>query len=152
MLVFFAVSLPPPPHIFQGLINVFIYLFKFRLTEDQNSVALLEAGMSDVGKWDSWKIQMPAALTFNLGDDKYNWDYWTVPQKHMNGRSLHCPRGKTLGGSSSLNAMVYVRGNALDFERWNEEGAPGWSYADVLPYFKKAQSHSEGPSDYRGGD
>lgn len=98
---------------------------------------------------------MPGALTFNLADDKYNWDYHTVPQKGLDGRRLHQPRGRTLGGSSAINAMAYVRGHALDFERWATEvgdGGEKWSYRNVLPYYKKAQSHAEGASAYRGGD
>jgi len=116
-------------------------------------VLLLEAGPSDRGKWDSWKIAMPSALTFNLSDDKYNWDYWTVPQQHMDNRKIHQPRGKTLGGSSSLNAMAYIRGHALDYERWVGEGAEGWDYASCLPYFQKAQSasHEDGPGEQHGG-
>jgi len=117
------------------------------------TVLLLEAGASHFRSWDFWKIDMPAALTFNLADDKYNWDYYTVPQAHMDGRQLHEPRGKVLGGSSSLNAMAYVRGHGLDFERWSEEtGCPGWGYRHVLPYFKKAQRHQAGASFYRGAD
>ena len=124
-----------------------------RLSEDsKNKVAILEAGPSDVNRWDSWKISMPSALTYNLGDDRYNWDFHTVPQKHLNNRVIHQPRGRVLGGSSSLNAMVYIRGHALDYERWVEEGASGWSYSECLPYFKKAQSHEDGENDYRGGD
>lgn len=124
-----------------------------RLTEDpSSSLILLEAGPSDVGKWDSWKISMPAALTYNLADDKYNWAYSTTPQKHLNGRCIEQPRGRALGGSSSLNAMVYIRGHAKDYDRWVEEGADGWSYANCLPYFRKAQKHSEGADDYRGGE
>jgi len=95
---------------------------------------------------------MPSALTFNLANDKYNWDFSTVPQKHLNGRQLHQPRGKVLGGSSSLNAMAYVRGHALDYERWaGEIGDSSWDYRHVLPYFKKAQRHDLGGSLYRGG-
>mmetsp|Transcript_53358 Transcript_53358/g.159241 ORF Transcript_53358/g.159241 Transcript_53358/m.159241 type:complete len:590 (-) Transcript_53358:272-2041(-) len=116
------------------------------------SVLLLEAGRSNRGSWDSWKINMPAALTFNLADDKYNWDYHTVPQRHLDGRRLHQPRGKVLGGSSSLNAMAYVRGHALDYERWaRQTGSASWAYREVLPYFKKAQTHDGGASLYRGG-
>uniref|UniRef100_A0A7S1L408 Glucose-methanol-choline oxidoreductase N-terminal domain-containing protein n=1 Tax=Alexandrium catenella TaxID=2925 RepID=A0A7S1L408_ALECA len=124
-----------------------------RLTKEHGaSVLLLEAGRSNRGSWDSWKINMPAALTFNLADDKYNWDYHTVPQKNLDGRRLHQPRGKVLGGSSSLNAMAYVRGHALDYERWAQEiGSSRWKYQEVLPYFKKAQCHDSGASLYRGG-
>ena len=125
-----------------------------RLSADgTHSVLLLEAGPWDVGAWDSWKIQIPAALTHNLADDAYNWDYWTEPQEHLNGRRLNWPRGRVAGGSSSLNAMVYVRGHALDYDRWaHDEGAAGWSYADCLPYFKRAQCHDGGEDDYRGGE
>eukprot|EP01043_Picozoa_sp_COSAG02_P030421 COSAG02_NODE_1941_length_10311_cov_5.935272_3_plen_594_part_00 len=124
-----------------------------RLTEDSaTSVALLEAGLPDNGRWDSWKIRMPAALTYNLRDDKYNWDFYTTPQPQLDDRQIHQPRGKTLGGSSSLNAMAYIRGHALDYERWEAEGARGWGYASCLPYFRKAQRHMDGSSTYTGGD
>ncbi|WP_127554924.1 choline dehydrogenase [Saccharospirillum alexandrii] len=120
-----------------------------RLSEDSNvEVLVLEAGRKD----DTWKIHMPAALTYNLGDDKYNWYYHTEPQAHMNNRKLYWPRGKVWGGGSSLNAMVYIRGHAYDYDRWQEEGAEGWSYADVLPYFRKAETREVGADDYRGGD
>uniref|UniRef100_M4BWL6 Glucose-methanol-choline oxidoreductase N-terminal domain-containing protein n=1 Tax=Hyaloperonospora arabidopsidis (strain Emoy2) TaxID=559515 RepID=M4BWL6_HYAAE len=124
-----------------------------RLTEDANNkVLLVETGPDDRKKWDSWKIHMPAALTYNLADYKYNWCYYTEPQRHLNGRVLPWPRGRVLGGSSSLNAMVYVRGHAYDYDDWQESGATGWSYADCLPYFRKAQNHELGPDEYRGGD
>lgn len=124
-----------------------------RLSEDPNNkVLLIEAGPSDRTKWDSWKIHMPAALTYNLCNDKYNWNYYTEAQRHLNGRRLPWPRGRVLGGSSSLNAMVYMRGHAYDYDDWKESGADGWSYADCLPYFRKAQNHELGSNDYRGGD
>ena len=82
---------------------------------------------------------------------RYNWYYHTVPQKNVNNRRMYWPRGRVWGGSSSLNAMVYVRGHAEDYNRWAREGATGWSYEEVLPYFKKAQTHSEGAGEYRGG-
>ncbi|WP_191060601.1 choline dehydrogenase [Geminicoccus harenae] len=121
-----------------------------RLSEDpERQVLLLEAG--PVGR--SWKISMPAALTYNLMDQRYNWYYRTEPQPHMDGRELYWPRGRVLGGSSALNAMVYIRGHAKDYDRWAEqEGCTGWAYADVLPYFRKAESFSLGPDEYRGGD
>jgi choline dehydrogenase len=120
-----------------------------RLSEDSDTdVLVLEAGRKD----DTWKIHMPAALTFNLGDDKYNWYYHTEPQIHMNNRKLYWPRGKVWGGGSSLNAMVYIRGHAFDYDRWQEEGAEGWSYSDVLPYFRKSEARDSGADDYRGGD
>ena len=111
-------------------------------------VLLLEAGPRDGG----WKIEMPAALTYNLMNDRVNWYYQTEPQRHMDGRRLYWPRGRVLGGSSSLNAMVYIRGHALDYDRWAAEGAAGWSYAELLPYFRRAESFSLGADAYRGGD
>lgn len=120
-----------------------------RLSEDGNSeVLVLEAGRKD----DTWKIHMPAALTFNLGNDLYNWYYHTEPQTNLNDRKLYWPRGKVWGGGSSLNAMVYIRGHAYDYDRWQDEGAKGWSYADVLPYFRKSESREQGADPYRGGD
>ena len=120
-----------------------------RLSDDKdNTVLLLEAGPKD----NTWKIQMPAALTYNLNDDKYNWYYHTEPEEYLHKRKLYWPRGRVWGGSSSLNAMVYVRGHAFDYDRWDQEGATNWSYADCLPYFKKAQTHELGGDQYRGED
>ena len=113
-----------------------------------NKVLLLEAGPKD----HTWKIHMPAALMYNLSDDKYNWYYHTEPEKALNNRMIYWPRGRVWGGSSALNAMVYVRGNAFDYDRWEMQGAKGWSYADCLPYFRKSQTHELGSDDYRGGD
>jgi choline dehydrogenase len=110
-------------------------------------VLVLEAGPRDR----TWKIHMPAALTYNLCDDKYNWSYETEPQPHMDGRRMYWPRGRVLGGSSSLNAMVYVRGHALDYDRWAGNGLPEWSYAHILPYFKRAETRESGGDAYRGG-
>jgi choline dehydrogenase len=121
-----------------------------RLSEDPNvSVLLLEAGNSDRGRLDSWMVQMPAALTYNLADTRYNWDFETTPQPALDGRTISQPRGKVLGGSSSLNAMAYVRGHALDYDRWEAQGAKGWNYAACLPYFKRAECFEEGKG---GGD
>ena len=86
------------------------------------------------------RSSMPAALTYNLMNDRRQLVYRTEPQPHLDGRQLYWPRGRVLGGSSSLNAMVYIRGHALDYDRWAAEGAAGWSYADVLPYFKRAET------------
>jgi choline dehydrogenase len=94
---------------------------------------------------------MPAALTYNLATDRLNWFYHTEPQRHLAGRALYWPRGRVWGGSSSLNAMVYVRGHALDYDRWETEGAAGWAYRHCLPYFRRAQQHEAGPDAYRGG-
>ena len=121
-----------------------------RLSADgAHKVALLEYGGSDR----SVLIQMPAALAYPMNTKRWNWGYESEPEPHLNNRRLNCPRGKGLGGSSSINGLVYVRGNALDFENWKEEeGATGWGYADVLPYFKRAEGRAEGGDAYRGGD
>ncbi len=117
---------------------------------------LLEAGPKDTIMSSMlllWKIHMPAALMYNLCDNKYNWYYHTVAQPHCDDRVMYWPRGRVWGGSSSLNAMVYIRGHALDYDRWAyENGATGWDYFSCLPYFKRAQSHQLGPDDYRGGE
>ncbi|XP_022089589.1 choline dehydrogenase, mitochondrial-like [Acanthaster planci] len=120
-----------------------------RLSEEPtNKILLLEAGPKDL----SWKIHMPAALMYPLTSDTYNWFYTTEPVPHMDNRKMYWPRGRVWGGSSSINAMCYVRGNALDYDRWEKEGAEGWSYANCLPYFRRAQTHELGPDEYRGGD
>lgn len=121
-----------------------------RLSADgKNRVLLLEFGGSDRSIF----IQMPAALAYPMHSKKYNWGYESEPEPALNGRRLSCPRGKGLGGSSSINGLVYVRGNPMDFERWQEEhGAKGWGYAQVLPYFKRAEGRQEGGDAYRGGD
>ena len=118
-----------------------------RLTEDGGAtVLLLEAGGSDRSIF----LQMPSALAVAMGHRRYGWRYWTEPEPHLGGRRLHCPRGRVLGGSSSVNGMAYVRGNPLDYEGWAEGGAPGWSWAEVLPYFRKAESSSGGGDEWRG--
>ncbi len=120
-----------------------------RLTEDgKATVMLLEYGGSD----SSILIQMPSALSIPMNMPKYNWSYETDPEPHLGGRRLHTPRGKVLGGSSSINGMVYVRGNPHDFDHWEEEGAAGWGYRHVLPYFRRAETSNEGGDEYRGGD
>ena len=120
-----------------------------RLSADGKArVLLIEYGGSDRSIF----IQMPAALAYPMHSKRWNWGYESEPEPHLNGRRLNCPRGKGLGGSSSINGLVYVRGNALDYERWQEEGARGWSFADVLPYFQRAESRQEGGNEYRGGD
>jgi choline dehydrogenase len=118
-----------------------------RLTEDSRcTVLLLEYGGGD----DSLFIHMPAALSIPMNKPRYNWFYETEPEPNLNNRRLHTPRGKVLGGSSSINGMVYVRGNPLDFEAWGQDGAHGWGWADVLPYFRRAETHAEGGDAYRG--
>ena len=120
-----------------------------RLTADgRHRVLLLEFGGSDRSIF----IQMPAALAYPMNTTRWNWRYESEPEPHLNNRRLHCPRGKGLGGSSSINGLVYVRGNPLDFELWQEQGARGWGYANVLPYFKRAETRLEGGNAYRGGD
>src|SRR5271168_7061 len=118
-----------------------------RLSQDGRSTALvLEFG----GSARSVLIQMPAALSIPMNMKAYNWGYLSEPEPYLNGRRMHCPRGKVLGGSSSINGLVYVRGHPLDFERWEEEGAKGWSYRDVLPYFRRAESFAGGADAWRG--
>src|SRR5271166_4812194 len=118
-----------------------------RLTEDgRSSVLVLEFGGSDRSLF----IQMPAALSIPMNSKTYNWGYRSEPEPHLNGRYMQCPRGKVLGGSSSINGLVYVRGHPLDFERWEEEGAKGWGYRNVLPYFRRAESFAGGADAWRG--
>ncbi|SES74087.1 choline dehydrogenase [Oceanicella actignis] len=115
----------------------------YRLSEDgTRSVLVLEHGGSDAGPF----IQMPAALSYPMNMSLYDWGYRTDPEPHLGGRRLACPRGKVIGGSSSINGMVYVRGHARDFDHWAEQGAAGWSFAEVLPYFKRMEDwHPGGP-------
>ncbi|EHZ2539603.1 TPA: choline dehydrogenase [Vibrio parahaemolyticus] len=118
-----------------------------RLSESgQHSVLLLEAGGTDKSIF----IQMPTALSYPMNTEKYAWQFETVQEDGLDGRQLHCPRGKVLGGSSSINGMVYVRGHACDFDQWEEEGAKGWNYQACLPYFRKAESWVGGADEYRG--
>ncbi|SFC07157.1 choline dehydrogenase [Marinospirillum celere] len=118
-----------------------------RLTEDgKASVLLLETGGSDRSIF----IQMPTALSIPMNTQKYAWQFETEPEPGLDNRRMHCPRGKVLGGSSSINGMVYVRGHARDFDEWEAEGAEGWNYAQCLPYFKKAETWAFGGNDYRG--
>lgn len=120
-----------------------------RLTEDPEvSVLVLEAG----GRDSSIFIHMPAALAKPLANDRYNWFYHSEPEPHLDGRRLYCPRGRVLGGSSSINGMAYVRGHARDYDRWAQGGLAGWSYAEVLPYFRKAETYERGADPYRGGE
>lgn len=124
-----------------------------RLSEDPAiSVLLLEAGPSRGGLLDGWKIEMPAAFHQVWRDLKYNWMYQGEPEPTLNNRRIFQPRGKVLGGSSAINGMVFIRGHALDFERWVTEGAAGWSWREVLPYFKRLETWEEGETEYRGGD
>ena len=117
-----------------------------RLSEDPSArVLLIEAG----GKDRSLKIKIPAAFPEQF-HTKLDWDFATEPEAHVDGRELYIPRGKALGGSSSMNAMLYVRGRPLDYDGWEAQGAPGWGYADVLPYFIRAEDNVRGASEYHG--
>jgi choline dehydrogenase len=119
-----------------------------RLTEDpQIRVLLLEAGPKDR----SWRIDMPSAVGSLLSSDRFNWNYVSDPEPHLDGRRLTHPRGRVLGGSSSINGMVYIRGHAGDYDGWAASGLAGWGYADVLPYFKRAEHHCRGADAYHGG-
>ncbi len=120
-----------------------------RLTEDPAvRVLLLEAG----GGADNWLIRMPLGFLKALRQPKYTWPYWTEPEPHMNNRRIIMPRGRLLGGSSSINGMVFMRGHSADFDRWAQMGCSGWSYADVLPYFRKMESSWRGESEIHGTD
>ncbi len=117
-----------------------------RLTEDPNvSVLLLEAGAATTPR----ESRIPAAFS-KLYRTAVDWNYSTEPEPHLNGRRLYWPRGKMLGGSSAINAMIYIRGNALDYDHWKSLGNPGWGFTDVLPYFKKSENQARGASAYHG--
>ncbi|WP_371157236.1 choline dehydrogenase [Jannaschia sp. 2305UL9-9] len=124
----------------------------YRLAEAGKSVIVIEFGGSDAGPL----IQMPGALSYPMNMPLYDWGYQSEPEPHLGGRRLATPRGKVIGGSSSINGMVYVRGHARDFDHWEEAGARGWSYADVLPYFKRQEAWNDrghgGDPAWRGTD
>ncbi|MBA3324666.1 MAG: choline dehydrogenase [Rhodobacteraceae bacterium] len=120
----------------------------FRLGEAGHSVLVLEFGGSDAGPF----IQMPAALSYPMNMARYDWGFVSEPEPMLDGRRFAVPRGKVLGGSSSINGMVFVRGHARDFDHWAEAGADGWTYADVLPYFKRMETWHGGASPWRGTD
>jgi choline dehydrogenase len=121
----------------------------YRLAEAGRTVTIIEHGGTDAGPF----IQMPGALSFPMNMPLYDWGLRTEPEPHLGGRSLATPRGKVVGGSSSINGMVYVRGHARDFDTWEEMGAHGWSFADVLPYFKRMENwHGPGDASFRGTD
>ena len=101
---------------------------------------MIEFGGSDAGPF----IQMPAALSYPMNMSVYDWGFQAEPEAGLNGRSLVCPRGKVIGGSSSINGMIYVRGNPLDYDHWRDQGATGWGYADVLPYFRRMETSHGG--------
>ena len=124
----------------------------YRLSEAGHKVLVIEHGGSDAGPF----IQMPGALSYPMNMPLYDWGYKSQPEPHLGGRELVTPRGKVIGGSSSINGMVYVRGHAGDYNHWAESGATGWSYADVLPYFKRMETWTPrgqgGDPDWRGKD
>nr|WP_321455002.1 choline dehydrogenase [uncultured Cohaesibacter sp.] len=117
----------------------------YRLAEAGKSVIVIEQGGTDIGPF----IQMPGALSYPMNMPIYDWGFASEPEPHLGGRSLVTPRGKIIGGTSSINGMVYVRGHACDYDHWEESGATGWSYKDVLPYFKRMENWHEGG---HGGD
>jgi choline dehydrogenase len=120
-----------------------------RLSSDtKNRVLLLEAGPEDK----ALSLKIPAACLSNLNSTKHNWAFQGEPEPELNGRQVQHDRGKVLGGSSSINGMVFVRGNALDYEGWRQSGCEGWGYADVMPYFKRMETYSGGEDDFRGID
>ena len=120
-----------------------------RLSEDSAcKVLLLEAGPND----NNWAIHMPSGMGQLLSSTRFNWSYAAEPEPYLDNRRLTHPRGRVLGGSSSINGMVYIRGHARDYDYWSQSGARGWSYAELLPYFKRAESHQAGGDTYHGGD
>jgi choline dehydrogenase len=122
----------------------------YRLGASGARVVVIEEGGTDAGPF----IQMPAALSYPMNMKRYDWGFQSEPEPHLGGRRLATPRGRVIGGSSSINGMVYVRGHARDFDTWEGMGAQGWGFADVLPYFKRMESwHSdEGDAEWRGSD
>ncbi len=120
-----------------------------RLGEDRaKSILVLEAGGHDR----HWLLRIPIGVAKVWNEPRFNWSYQSEPEPHVDGRSIYHPRGKVIGGSSSINMMAYVRGNRGDYDRWRQKGLTGWSYADVLPYFKRAETWEGGADAYRGGD
>ena len=120
-----------------------------RLSEDPDcTVLLLEYGGSDASVF----IRMPSALGIPMNSSKYNWGFESAPEPYLNNRRMNCPRGKVMGGSSSINGMVYVRGNATDYDEWESLGAAGWNYQNCLPYFKKLENHQCRSSEYTGSE
>ena len=122
-----------------------------RLSEDASvRVLLLEAGGRDSNPW----IHIPVGYLKCIGNPRVDWMMKTAPEAGLNGRSLHYPRGKVLGGCSSINGMIYMRGQAADYDGWRQMGSSGWGWDDVLPYFKKSEDHHSADAPYhaRGGE
>ena len=119
-----------------------------RLSKDlSNTIGIFESGPRS----NTWKVDMPSALLYTMHDSKYNWKYYSEPEPYLNNRKIFCPRGKMIGGCSSHNGMVFVRGHPEDFNRWSSYGLKKWDYNHVLPYFKKLETWSGGENLYRGG-
>jgi len=120
-----------------------------RLSEDPTvNVLLLEAGPEDRSLW----IHLPIGYGKTMWSSKYNWRFNTDPDPNMKGRQIYWPRGKTLGGSSSINGLIYIRGQKEDYDQWASLGNQGWGAQDVLPYFIKSETNQRGASEYHGGD
>ena len=123
-----------------------------RLSENpDHKVLVIEAGRRD-SWWDIF-LHMPAALTYPIGSKFYDWQYKSEPEPFMNNRQVYHARGKILGGSSSINGMIFIRGNPLDYEKWAKDpGMETWDYAHCLPYFKKSETRTAGTDSFRGGN
>ena len=118
-----------------------------RLSESGKSrVALIEAGPKNRG----WRVRVPVILHALMGDAERNWDFHTTPQPRLDGRQIHQPRGRGLGGTSAINAMVYIRGHRFDYDQWAKLGNPGWSWFEVLPYFRRSEAQEHGSNDFHG--
>ena len=118
-----------------------------RLSESgKYRVLLLEAGTKDTNPW----IHVPLGYTKTYTDPRVNWMFDSEPEKQLNGRTLYQPRGKVLGGTSSINGMVYMRGTPTDYDGWRQKGCEGWGYDDVLPFFKKAEDQERGADEFHG--
>ena len=119
-----------------------------RLTASgRHRVLLLEAGPGNMHPW----LHIPLGFGRLFSDRRYNWCYETIPQPECHNRNVIAPRGKVLGGSSSINGLIYIRGQAEDFDYWRQLGNAGWSFADVLPYFRKAENNERGADEFHGG-
>src|SRR5690606_16801041 len=119
-----------------------------RLSQDPAvKVLLLEAGPKDQSLW----LHLPIGYGKTMWSTKYNWCFYTDPDPNMNGRRIYWPRGKTLGGSSAINGLIYIRGQREDYDHWEQQGNPGWSYKEVLPYFIKSETNQRGESEFHGG-
>src|SRR3954469_15647302 len=117
-----------------------------RLSEDEDvQVLLIEAGPPDTLE----NIHIPLGVS-SLARSAVDWDMWTGHEPNCDGRRIHLPRGRTLGGSSSTNAMVYIRGNPADYDSWRDAGCAGWGFADLLPYFMRAEDNERGASELHG--